>query len=299
MERFDAINEPDRCDQRKELEEAMEKIMKKLVPAVLVMAAVLCLGACGKSSAVKAVEDSINAIGEVTVDSKDAIKAAEDAYAALSDSDKSKVENYGTLTAAKDSLFRTQLADYTKQMTEVSDSCAYVTEFIRLTWENLGVDNVMHALNCAEFFTQPDLTPENYVTVFNTIAEENKYTVDDVKTLLWGAARGVCPEELDSNGLKFTSDEGVQKAIRYCGLYCQAKEKISKAQEELFPAVKDFKNAYSADYSIVNDLNEWLIELDLYSDFALDPSGSLSSYTTSKDEYEEKMKRFQKTLAAF
>ncbi len=52
---------------------------------------------------VKSVEDTINAIGEVTYpDSKGAIGAAREAYDALSRERKEQVENYDVLTAAED-----------------------------------------------------------------------------------------------------------------------------------------------------------------------------------------------------
>lgn len=53
------------------------------------------------SDAVKRVEDLIDAIGEVTADSGDAILAARTAYDALSEEDKAKVSNYADLEAAE------------------------------------------------------------------------------------------------------------------------------------------------------------------------------------------------------
>ena len=50
------------------------------------------------------VEGLIGAIGEVTAESESAITAAEEAYDALPEEEKVKVENYAVLTAAKDSL---------------------------------------------------------------------------------------------------------------------------------------------------------------------------------------------------
>lgn len=70
---------------------------------VLFLALVLCLSlcACGKSDAVKAAEEAIAAIGNVTADSGDAIEKAERLYDILSDAEKEKVENRQTLADAK------------------------------------------------------------------------------------------------------------------------------------------------------------------------------------------------------
>lgn len=72
----------------------------------MLMALVMCLSlcACGKSEAVKNAESLIDAIGEVTVDSEAAVAAAEEAYNALTEKEKAKVENTSTLEAARDAL---------------------------------------------------------------------------------------------------------------------------------------------------------------------------------------------------
>ena len=54
------------------------------------------------AAAAKAAEDLIDAIGEVTVDSGDAITAAREAYDALTDTQKELVKNYEKLTAAEE-----------------------------------------------------------------------------------------------------------------------------------------------------------------------------------------------------
>lgn len=72
--------------------------MKKSVLLCFALAAMmLFLTACGE---VGQVEKLIDAIGEVTVESGDAISNAQDAYDALEDEDKQKVENVAILTDA-------------------------------------------------------------------------------------------------------------------------------------------------------------------------------------------------------
>ena len=54
-----------------------------------------------RAAEITGVEEKINAIGNVTLDSAAAIKEAEDAYNALTDAEKADVSNAGTLTAAR------------------------------------------------------------------------------------------------------------------------------------------------------------------------------------------------------
>ena len=78
--------------------------MKRVFAIMLALAMVFVLCACGKSAEVKNAEDLINAIGEVTADSGDAIAAAEQAFQALSAEDQAKVENADVLPDAREAL---------------------------------------------------------------------------------------------------------------------------------------------------------------------------------------------------
>ncbi len=82
---------------------------KLLLMLTLCAAMLLLLTACGKSPAVKETEELIKAIGEVTVDSKETVEKAENAYAALSAEEQKAVGNYTVLTAARETLDAVQL----------------------------------------------------------------------------------------------------------------------------------------------------------------------------------------------
>ena len=79
----------------------MKNAMKQVLTLALCAVMVLTLCAC-KSKQAKAVDEQILAIGEVTVDSGNAITAAEEAYDALPEKDRADVENYAVLTAARE-----------------------------------------------------------------------------------------------------------------------------------------------------------------------------------------------------
>lgn len=76
--------------------------MKRILSIVLCIALCLSLCACGKSEAVKSVESAISAIGTVTLDSGDAIAAAEEQYEALPAEEQGDVENIAELEAARE-----------------------------------------------------------------------------------------------------------------------------------------------------------------------------------------------------
>ena len=92
--------------------------MRRMFALLLALVMVLALCACGESApaqpeAAHQVEEQIYALGEIDLGSKDAIEAAEAAYAALSAAEKAEVRNQAILQAARmvyDGLAATQAA---------------------------------------------------------------------------------------------------------------------------------------------------------------------------------------------
>ena len=83
--------------------------MKKAISMFLVILLCFALCACGKSEAVKNVEAMIDTLGEITLESIDAICSAEAAYHALTADEQEKVSNYETLTNARDAYYELAL----------------------------------------------------------------------------------------------------------------------------------------------------------------------------------------------
>ena len=79
------------------------------------------------AAAAKAVDDLIDAIGEVTADSGDAIKAARAAYDALTDTQKELVKNYEKLTAAEETYAALVDAAAAKAVDDLIDAIGEVT----------------------------------------------------------------------------------------------------------------------------------------------------------------------------
>ena len=75
--------------------------MKKVFSLLLALVLCLTLCACGKSEAVAAYENRVAEIGTVTLDSEDAILAAENAYNALTEKEKQSVSETKTILATK------------------------------------------------------------------------------------------------------------------------------------------------------------------------------------------------------
>lgn len=79
------------------------------------------------AAAAKAAEDLIDAIGEVTLESGDAIEAAREAYDALTDTQKELVKNYEKLTAAEEAYTALVDAAAAKAVDDLIDAIGEVT----------------------------------------------------------------------------------------------------------------------------------------------------------------------------
>lgn len=107
------------------------KRSKSIIAIVLCLVMVFALAGCGKSKNVKSAEALIGKIGAVTVDSAEAVAAAESAFAALTEEEKSDVENAAILTEAReklDILVTEELIDEIGEVTAESESAVVAAE---------------------------------------------------------------------------------------------------------------------------------------------------------------------------
>ncbi len=82
--------------------------MKKLISLLLILAVCLSLAACGQSPAAKDTDNAISTIGDITLDSLDAILSAENLYNELTDEEKVSLKNSEILQKSReeyDALF--------------------------------------------------------------------------------------------------------------------------------------------------------------------------------------------------
>ena len=118
--------------------------------------------------AVQAVQEAIDAIGEVTKDSGDVIKAARDAYDALPDELKDDVMNYETLLAAEARYEEVRVRDVYNQVTDPAAFNAD-SKYLIVAWRYFGDTDadstngyVFHAENNGNLRAA---TTDGYVTV--------------------------------------------------------------------------------------------------------------------------------------
>ena len=129
---------------------------------VLVVSLVGCAG-----SAVKEVSSAINAIGEVSLQSGEAIESAQAKYDALTDEEKTKVENYGKLQSAEKE-FTQQLYSATKKEIETADKLAgnYYTQYYDAKGFDAARESAEAVLNSSD--------EERYSEAYSNLKAENE-----------------------------------------------------------------------------------------------------------------------------
>ena len=97
--------------------------MKRILSLLLALALCLPLCACGKTEATKAAENAIASIGEVSLDSFDAITQAQKLYDLLTDDEKSKVKNREVLVDALDAYSNAVYTQNIEELFHIPNAC--------------------------------------------------------------------------------------------------------------------------------------------------------------------------------
>ena len=141
--------------------------MKKLIvlATACVMLVASLVGCAG--SAVNEASRAINAIGEVSLQSGEAIESAQAKYDALTDEEKAKVENYDKLQSAEKE-FTQQLYSATKKEIETADKLAgnYYTQYYDAKGFDAARENAEAVLNSSE--------EERYSEAYSELKAENE-----------------------------------------------------------------------------------------------------------------------------
>lgn len=212
--------------------------MKKLIAALLLAALTLSLTACGE---VRKVQGLIDAIGTVTADSGDAIFAAKDAYDALSDEDRAKVEN---ATVLEEALQAKAYLD--------GDTAAARGDYAAALESFLTAGQYQDAPQRAEeaqrgvYYTEADalFTQGNYTTAAETFENARGFSDTEERILECGKALLKAEDYESAAGVFARSQaENAEKYESYASA-CEmmGKGEYSKAQE-LFTAAGTVENA--------------------------------------------------------
>lgn len=254
--------------------------MRKALSIILVLIMCLSLCACGKSEEVNAVEEIITAIGEVSVDSKDAILKAEEAYNALSDADQGKVENYTILEEAKTALKKALFSSIVDNLCTVNTGSDTIASSVILVWENVGGK---------DFWTW-----YNSILKFQDESLANMDETDEKNNGLYYEMPAYALGRTKSTFADIPIEER-QDIVDTCTVLANTYFGIIDMDEQLNKDITEFIELFGDAYPDESTfLREWYLESSVFVEFATNPNGARLDYQTQHTEYNSEMVKFQK-----
>lgn len=260
--------------------------MKRAISLILVLALCLSLCACGKSKAAKEAEAAIEAIGEVTIDSGEAIKNAEKLYNILTDAEKADVDNRMVLVDAREAFDLLQgeviyenAKDAFEKLNQVADKCIDGMDSVYGAW-HFGVYEASDVNG-----TYPDLF------YYNMALDVPNFSSDDLESAAEIYAQALSARynsptttkdlvHMSKNDFNYCLYV-VQTALDEAGYYDFVEQNMADAEKTL----QLLTNTYE-DYTYYPKLKEHYSTVKSYADFFISPSGSFKQLADTINSYE-------------
>lgn len=292
--------------------------MKKIISLILVLAICLSLCSCGKSEAVKKVEEQITAIGEVSLESKNAIDSAQQAFDALTEEDKAKVENYFQLVESQTALKELEELEEQRlieeQEREKFEKGKETYDNIKASWyivNQMGSD--LYSIWHGCIFKKDEMSKNGIQFFVDNTSLNEKDVIEGL------ASRNYVNEQYAKTGIPW-NDVGEDVKQFYRDGTIKLFEKASK--QGLVPAMDDslfsIVNAYALNGMVYNvrqaletakqNMNELIDDSNYDSlkgfylttsnllDFCMSPSGSFDQYKTLLNDYRLEARNYMNEL---
>lgn len=251
--------------------------MKRLISLLLAAALCLSLCACGQSKAAKAADEAIAAIGEVTIDSGDAIANAEKLYSILTDDEKSTVKNRLVLVEAREAFDKLQgeivyenAKEAYLQLKTVSELCITGMDAIYGAW----YFGIYEADDAYSFYSMSTEVPGFSSTELEEAAKTLGYTISSVERD-WNVSLWI-----------------VMEAISQRGDYDTIRTNMDAASKTLQSLTEEY-----GDYTYYPKLKEYYSAISSYVDFFTSPSGSFNQLADTINSYENGIRTLASDVA--
>lgn len=250
--------------------------MKKAICLLLALVMALSLCACGKSKAVKAAQDAIGEIGQVTMDSGEAIKNAEKLYSILTEAEKAKVNNRLDLVEARETydsivskaVYENAYQAYEKLM-EAADLCID------------GMDDIYNAW----YYGIYEVDRHKHAPAAGLAGELNfSFSVKDMEA----ACKDLGIQESALLSDWQYSLRVVIRAHATRGTYDTLDSLMGEANDIL----QELTATYG-DYEYYPKLKEYYAKVSSYVDFFRSPSGSFNQLADTINDYENNIRTYQ------
>ena len=282
--------------------------MKKFLLLICAIFVLLLLSACGKSESVKYVESLIADIGDVSLESKDAIESAKNAFDNLSAEEKADVKNYYILVESMSTFEELEgMAKHAAAQQVYNDIKAawnladIISGDLYNVWHGWVFEKDKLAAGGLQYFV--DETSLSMSEVIEGFAARNYINEEYAKT-------GVTWMDVSEDRKEFFRKSTVEifdravKAIQYVGLEDALFGTInayllngdwSKANEDLSVAKEGLKEL-GDNYDHYTDLISFYTTTSALVDFCKSPSGSFDQYKVLLNDYRKESRDLMNVL---
>ena len=255
--------------------------MKQVLSLVLAFVVCLSLCACGKSEEVKAVEEKIASIGEVSIEKTDILQEVNQAYEALSNEDKEMVENFEILQNSMDALQDAMFTAIALECEEMNVGSDLIANSVIEVWENVGGE---------DFWTW-----YNTILKFKDESLANMDVTDQQKNgLYYGMPAYALGRAKNAFGDSMTIEER-QEVVDTCTILANTYYGIQEMSVQVSQDFAAYKELFGEEYDDeCQFLREWYLASSVFVEFATNPSGNRSAYSADLAEHNSTVYKFQK-----
>ncbi|MBQ6899039.1 MAG: hypothetical protein IJN70_08665 [Clostridia bacterium] len=184
-----------------------------------------------------------------------------------------------TTVVDKDAEFKALYTKLFNDLKTLNDNCDTLTDTIYDVWRIVGVDKVMDTIS---YMLQID---SDFSTYWNNEKMMTVTTIEWMLALEYGW--------LHDGPLKgITGMNDAKEFHALCMDLQNAYNAVSKNKDTFSAEIKEMYSNYKSDYSYeYNLINSLYLEVSVYADFAIEPAGSLTSYSADKREMQAEISK--------
>lgn len=272
--------------------------MKRVLSIILLLAICLSLCACGKSKDATECENLINAIGEVSVDSKEAIETAEKAYEALTEKEKESIaESMVILEDARSSyIFELSKMAYQNinsayDITHKFGSDLYEACFL-VAYQSQKLQNsntVKYLASEVQYLNEEELQKGLAFVLANNKYKEDWYELSEEQQnhYIELAIQYEGDDFFDQTNCLFITTWSVIRAYELNGRTAEARGYLENAQSYM----RELSDKYS-DYKHYPNLKGFFAMTGSYLDVCCDSGLSFTQYKEVKNQYEKEARNY-------
>ena len=271
--------------------------MKRAISLILALILVLLFTACG-NSAVKDVENAIEKIAEASKDDKAAaVKAAEEAYNALTDKQKESVKNNDVLKKSMIFVLASEAYDNVESAYSITEKMgsdiyeAWRVGIYDADDKDFGLGHLADELS----LSLSDIRVGFSAWLYELLYDEKWETVSNDK-------KETCIKQADDTFISFTdyfSDDVFSTCVDIVVRAYIENGQVADAQKHLEQAKAQMKymSEKYADYEHYPNLKGYYTTTNAFFEFCKDPTGSFEQLKNTVNDYKNDARKYRNELS--